>query len=151
MSDFPVDIFRIAYDGTREEDKVPMSVFQTGRHFREGWATCDDQCETLQEMFYNQVCERVLLDRFAKYPATKLELYCVPITIAKQIAVNDYRFTKVTYGEWKENWEKNGWQNTEVSQSTEPSCRLGREIEGLNHHNVRVLVIVREREVSVNM
>lgn len=118
MSDFPVDIFRVAYDGTREEDKIPMSVFQTGRHFREGWATCDDQCETLQEMFYNQVCERVLLDRFAKYPATKLELYCVPITICKQIGVNDYRFTKVTYGEWKENWEKNGWQNTEVRMPT---------------------------------
>ena len=118
MSTLPVDIFRISFDGTREYDKIPMSVFQTGRHFREGWATDDPGCETIQEIFYNQACEKYLLDTFGSYNASTLELYCTKITIIKRVGVTNYASRNVYYGEWKHIWEKNGWENAEMRTHT---------------------------------
>lgn len=118
MSTLPVDIFRISFDGTREYDTIPMSVFQTGRHFREGWASYDNSCQTIQDMFYNQACERYLLDTFGKYSASTLELYCVKITIIKRVGVTNYASRRVYYGEWKQLWERNGWENAEFKLPT---------------------------------
>lgn len=118
MSRLPVDIFRISFDGKKENDTIPMSVFQTGRHFRDGWASYDSSCETLQDMFYNQACERYLLDTFGRYPASTLELYCVKIFIIKPIGVNHYASREVYYGEWKQQWERNGWENAEARLPT---------------------------------
>lgn len=118
MSSVPVFIFRISVDGSREYDTIPMSEFQTGRHFRQGWATNDSGCEYIQEMFYNQVCEKELIDTFGKYSASTLELYCTEITIIKRIGVTNYASRKVYYGEWKHIWEKNGWENAEFRVKT---------------------------------
>lgn len=114
MSSVPVDIFRISVDGSREYDRIPMYEFQTGRHFRQGWATHDSDCEYIQEMFYNQVCEKELLDTFGKYSASTLELYCTEITIIKHVGVSKYASRRVYYGEWKHIWERNGWENAEM-------------------------------------
>lgn len=118
MSRLPVDIFRISFDGRREYDTIPMSEFQTGRHFREGWASNDTGCETIQDIFYNQACERYLLDTFGSYSASRLELYCVKIRIVKPIGVSHYASREVYYGEWKELWQRNGWENAEARLPT---------------------------------
>lgn len=111
MGDFPVDIFRILSDDSKEYLTVPKSVYMTGQFFKRGFATFDPEFAAIQEMWYSQQCDTVCSRKFGHLKATEIMR---KQTIGEIVKVLPHQqvspILRVPYGLFQETYEKTGWE-----------------------------------------